>query len=85
MDKDTGQIYKHSQPHLSTPSIKAPVLSSSASQTSSFIELIITSVSSVTDKKHTNYVLCSKNSIQNDLNTTNNDDIQSCETQRKKL
>ena len=32
-------------------------------------------------KKHS--VLCSQNTTQNSLNTTNNDDIQSCETTRK--
>ena len=63
--------------------IKAPVISSLASQTSSSIELKITSVPSVIDKKQTNSVLCSKNSIHNDLSIANNDDIQSCETQRK--
>ena len=85
MGKDILRIYKHSQSQLSTTSIKAPVLSYSDDQTSSYIELTITSVSSVIDKKQTNSVLCSKNSIQNDLNITNNDDIQSCETPRKQL
>ena len=83
MGKDIGRIYKHNQSQLSTPSIKAPVISSSASQTSSYIELSITSVSSIIYKKQTNSVLCSENSIQNNLNITNNDNIQSCETQIK--
>ena len=51
MGKDIGQTYKHSQSQLSTLSIKAPVLSYSVSQTSSSIELTITSVPSVIDKK----------------------------------
>ena len=50
MGKDTGRIYKYSQSQLSTPSFKAPVCSSSDSQTSSSIELKTTSVTSVRDK-----------------------------------
>ena len=84
MGKDIGIIYKYSQYQLSTLSIKAPVLSYSASQKSSYIELTITSIPCVIDKKQTNYVLCSKSFIHNDLSITNNDDIQSCETQRKR-
>ena len=34
-------------------------------------------------KKQTNYVWCSQNNIQNDLDITNNDDIHSHETQKK--
>ena len=78
--KDIGRNYKHIQYQLSNPSIKEPVLSSSYFQTSSYTKLKITSVSSVIDKKQTNSVLCSQNTIQNDLNITNNDDMQSCET-----
>ena len=84
MGKDIGRIYKHVQSQLSITSIKEPVISSLASQTSSSIELTITSVSSVIDKKQTNFVLCSQNTIQNDLNITNNDDMKSRETPRKK-
>ena len=62
--------------------MKAPVILSLASQISSYIELTITTVPSVIDKKN-NFVLCSGNSIQNDLSNTNNDNIQFCETQRK--
>ena len=75
MGKDIGQNLKHSQSQLSTISIKEPVLSSSDSSTSYSIELTITSVSSVIDKKQTNSVLCSKNVTQNDLSITNNDYI----------
>ena len=39
-------------------------------------------VSYVIDKKY-NSVLCSQNTIHNDLNITNNNDVQSCETPRK--
>ena len=63
MGKDMGNFYKHSQSQLSTPSIKAPVLLSLASQTSSSIQLKRTSVPSFIDKKQTNPGLRSKNSI----------------------
>ena len=79
MGKDIGKILKRSQFQLSTPSIKALVLSYLAYQTSSSIELTITYVPSVMDKKQTNYVFCFKNSIQNDLSITNNDYIHSCD------
>ena len=85
MGKDKGIIYKHSQYQLSTLPIKAPVILSLASQTSSSVESTITSVPSIRDKKQTNYALCSKNSIQNDLSIKNNDDIHSCETREENL
>ena len=44
----------------------------------------MTSVSSVSDKEQTDSVFCSQNTIHNDSNITNNDDIQSYETPRKK-
>ena len=83
MGKAIGKICQHRQSQLSTLSIKEPVLSYSASQTSSSTSLTRTLVSSVIDKKQTNSVLCSQNTIQNDLNITNNDNIKSCETPRK--
>ena len=52
MGKSIGQIYKHIQSLPSTPSIKEPVLSYSASQTSSSTALIRNAVSSVIDQKH---------------------------------
>ena len=84
MGKDIGRIYKHSQSQLSTLSFKAPVRPSAASQTSSPIELKTTSVPSVRDKNKNNYFLCSQNTIHNDVSTTNNDNIQSCDKTRKK-
>ena len=82
MGKDIGQIYKHSQSQLSTLSTKAPVSASSELQTFSAIKLTTTYIPSITDK-HKNYdVLCSQNTTQNDATITNNDDIQSCETQK---
>ena len=83
MGKDIRKIYEHSQSHLSTLSFKAPVCSSSASQTSSYFESTTTSVPSVRDKNQNNSDLCSQNSIHNYVSSTNNDDIKSCETARK--
>ena len=51
MGKEIERIYKHSQSQPSNPPIKAPVISTFASQTSSSIELTITSVPSIVDKK----------------------------------
>ena len=83
MGKDIGKIYKHSQFQLSTLSLKTHLSSYSEPQTSSAIELITTSVPSMTYKHQNNYVLYSQNNIQNDATITNNDDIQSCETLKK--
>ena len=41
------------------------------------------SVPSMTDKHQNNYVLYSQNTIQNDATITNNDGIQSFETEKK--
>ena len=60
MGKDIFRIYKHSQFHLPTLLIKEPVILSSAPQTSSFIELTITSVSSVIGKKQSDSVFVPK-------------------------
>ena len=53
MGKDIGKFYKYGQSQLSTLSLKAPVSSSSASQKSSAIESITTSVPSVREKTKT--------------------------------
>ena len=84
MAKDIEWIYKYSQYQLSTPSLKAPVSSSSDPQISSAVELTTTSFSYVLDKNQNNYVLYSQNSIHNDATITNNEEIQSCETHKKK-
>ena len=55
----------------------------SYSQKSHRIEIKITCVFSIIDKEKTDSVLCSKNTIQNDLNIKNYDNMQCCETQRK--
>ena len=62
-----------------------PVCSYSDSQTSSSIKLIRNSFPSVGEKKQKISVLCSPNSIHNEVSITNNNDIQYCETARKKL
>ena len=85
MGKDIGQIYKHSQSQLSTLSIKESISSSSASQTSSSIELTTTSVTSVDEKKQNNYALCYQHSIHKYVSITNNNNIKSCGTERKNL
>ena len=85
MGKEIGKNYKYSQSQLSTSSLKSPVCSSSASQTPPSIELTTMSVPYVRYKKKNNFVLCSENSIHNDLSIINNDDIQSCETRKNKI
>ena len=73
--KEIGRSHKHGQYQLSTPSIKALVLSYLAYQTSSYIELTITYVPSVIDKNQTNSILCSEKYIHNDLSISDNDAI----------
>ena len=85
MGKDIVQIYKHSQPQLSTSSIKAPVISSSEPQKSSAIKLTTTYIPSTTDKHQNNSVLYSQNTFQNDAIIPNNDNIQSCETPKNEI
>ena len=85
MGKDIRSFYKHIQCKISTLSLKAPVSSSSEPQTSSAIELTTTSFPSVIEKNQNNSVLYYQNTIQNDATITNNDDIQSCETQKKQI
>ena len=63
MGKAIGRIDKHGQSQVSTQSIKEPVLSCSAYETSSSTVLTKTLVSSDIDKEQTNSVLCSQNTI----------------------
>ena len=63
-------------------SLNAPVSSSSEFKTSSDIKLTTTDVPFARDKHQNNSVFNSQNTIQNDETITNNDDIQSCETQK---
>ena len=83
MGEGVGCVQKHSQSKLSTPSIQKSVFSYSASQTSYSIKLTITSASYIIDKEQNNCIFCSQINISNDLNVTNNDNVQSCETPRK--
>ena len=83
MGKEIGKIYKHSKPQLSTLSTKVPVGSFSEHQTFFAIKSTTTSGSYITDKHQNNSVLCSQNTTQNDETITNNNDIHSCETQKK--
>ena len=83
MGKYIGRIYKYSQSQISTFSPKAPVGSSSASQIPSAAESTTTPVPYVRDKNQNNYVLYSPNIIHNDVNITNNDDVQYFETEGK--
>ena len=85
MSKDIGRMYKYSQSQLSTSTLQAPISSSSYYQIPSAIASTITSVPSFTDKNKNNSVLCSQNTIQNNANITNNDNIQSCETPEKQI
>ena len=85
MGIDNGKFYKHSQSQLPTLSFKVPVSSSLDPQNSSATELTKTSVPSVADKNQNNYVLYSQNTNQNDATITNNDNIQSCETEKTKI
>ena len=78
MGKYIELIYKHSQSQLSTLSLKAPVSSSSESQTSSAVKLTTTFVPYSRDKHQNNSIFYSQNTIQNDATITKNDDIQSC-------
>ena len=73
--KDMGKFYKYNQSQLSTSYLKAPVSSSSDSQTLSATKSTITSVPSATDKNKNNSIFYSQNTIQNDGSITNNDDI----------
>ena len=78
MGKEIGQLYKHSQSQLSTLSLKAPVSSSSESQTASTIKLKTTFVLSARDKHQKNSLFYSQNTIQNSVTITENYDIQYC-------
>ena len=84
MGKDIGRIYKYRQSQLSTSSLNAPVSSSSDKQTSSAIKSTTMYVTSIKEKNQNHYVLYSQNTIQNDASITNNDNMQSFETEENK-
>ena len=76
MGKDIGRVYKHNQPKLSSPTLKKPVLLSSANHTSciTISNPTITS-QQIQDKNST--------SIQDKVNISDTDDIHSCVTPQK--
>ena len=75
--KEIGRFSKQNQPKQSTPTLKKPVLSSSAAHTPSTINSTGTPISSQLDNKDIT-------ANQNKNNTSNTDDIHSCVTPRKK-
>ena len=66
MGKEIGRSYKYNRSKLSTPTLKKPVLSSSAAHTSSAINLTQTFISSQLDNKDIT-------TDQNKNNTSNTD------------
>ena len=76
MGKEIGCSFKYNRLKISTPTIKKPVLSSSAAHTSSASNLTWTSISSQLDNKDST-------TNQNKKNTSYTDDIHSCVTLRK--
>ena len=78
MGKETGRFSKNIQSKLSTPTHKNPVLSSSASHTSSESSLTRTSISYILDNKN-----ITTNQNKNYISKT--DDIHLCATPQKKI
>ena len=76
MGKEIGRSFKYNQSKKSTPTIKKPVLSSSANHTSYTSNLIRTIISSQLENEDST-------TIQNTLDISNTDDIHSVVTPRK--
>ena len=78
MGKDIGRFYKHNLPKSSSPTLKKPVLSSSANHTS----CITISNPPITSHPHQH-----KGSASNidKVNISNKDDIHSCVSPKKKI
>ena len=76
MGKEIGCAYKYYRSKISTPTLKKPVLSSSANHTSYTTNLTPTIMSYQLEHKDST-------SIQNTVNISNTDDIHSCVTPRK--
>ena len=76
MGKEIGRSYKYNQSKISTPTLKIPVLSSSAAHTSSTSNSTGTPISSQLDNKYIN-------TNQNKNNTPNIDAIHSYVTPQK--
>ena len=73
MDKEISCFYKINQLKLSTSTLKKPVLSYSASHTSSASDYKRTYISSILDNKHIT-------NNKNKNNTSNTDDVHLCVT-----
>ena len=76
MGKDIGCSYKYNRSKIPTPTLKKPVLSYSANNTSYTTNATRTIISS----KHKNENI---NTIQNTTDISNKDDIHSCVTPKK--
>ena len=76
MGKEIGRAYKYNQSKISSPTLKKPVLLSSANHTSYTTNLTPTIMYQQLQHKY-------KYAIQNTANTSNAHDIQSCVTPRK--
>ena len=77
MGKDVGRSYKYNQSKISTPTLKKPILSSSANHTSYTTNLSQTIISSQLENEDSN-------TTQNTSEILNKDDIHSCVTPQKK-
>ena len=78
MGKEIGRYFKYNQSKIFTPTLKKPVLSSSATHTLSPINSRRTSISSQLDNKK---ITTNKNKN----NTSNTDDIHSYVTPQKQI
>ena len=76
MGKDISRSFKYNRPKISIPTLKKPVLSFSVNHTSYTTNLTPTIMSHQLQHKDST-------SIQNTVNISNTDDIQSCVTPRK--
>ena len=76
MGKEIGRYFKYNRSKISTPTLKIPVLPSSAAHTSSASNLTQTVISSQLDNEDST-------AIQKKKDTPNKDDIHSCVTPRK--
>ena len=76
MGKEIGRSLKYNQSKISTPTLKKPVLSSSAAHTSYTTNLTPTIMSHQLQHKDST-------SIKNTVNISNADNIHSCVTHRK--
>ena len=78
MGKDIGRSYKYNRSKISTPTLKKPVLSSSAHHTSYTNTSTRTIISSHLEHKE-------NTEIQNTSDISNTDDIHSCVTPENKI